>query len=313
MSIEAIAERISNEKETIAQKTATKLSDTMNDPMNSHIREAHTMLAEYIGRGLTSEEEGETKQLINEWAEKSSSNAIDEKQSFNQSFKAFQLFKEHIIDIVEVHSETDDLTNKEIISVLRRIETMMDQAAYRYIQSLIESFEGRIDETEEMMRNDKKMIADLSVPIIPSIVPNTILVPIVGLLTNERFNITRDKLLNNISNQDAESIVCDFTGAILPENGHFQMDDLAHQIEQLTKSVSLMGVEIIYVGFSSRFVQEIVKAGVNIEAETFSTFRTGLRYLATKKKWHANDETHTQTESEIAAEEPIAASQPPEN
>lgn len=148
------------------------------------------------------------------------------------------------------------------------------------------------------MKKDKKLIADLSVPIIPSIVPNTILVPIVGMLTNERFEITRDKLLHNLTVQDAESIVCDFTGAILPDNGHFQMDDMAHQIEQLTKSVSLMGVEIIYVGFSSRLVQEIVRAGVKIEAETFSTFRTGLRYLANKKNWDLSHEIYEAPESE---------------
>lgn len=296
MSIEAIAKRISDEKETIAQRTATGLSELTGERTNHHVQEAHELLADYINRGLTMENEEETKQLIIEWAEKTSSNAISEQRPFNQSFKAFQIFKGQIWDLVETQSESSNISAKEIFVIVRKVEEMVDQAAYRYVRSLIESFEGRIDESEQTMRHDKKMIADLSVPIIPSIVPRTILVPIVGLLTNERFEITREKLLNNIANQDAESIVCDFTGAILPDKGNFQIDDLAHQIEQLTKSVSLMGVEIIYVGFSSRLVQEIVRAGVNIEAETFSTFRTGLRYLANKKKWDLSDEITNENE-----------------
>jgi rsbT co-antagonist protein RsbR len=313
MSIEAIAQRISIEKENIAQKTADVLSETTGEKTTSQIREAHTMLAEYINRGLSTANENEAKQLIIEWAEKTISDAIDEKRSFNQTFKAFQVFKEQLLDVVEIQSETDELSNKDLLFILRKIESMMDHAAYGYVGSLIESFEGRIDESEQTMRNDKKMIADLSVPIIPSIVPHTILVPIVGMLTNERFEITRDKLLNNISNQDAESVVCDFTGAILPDNGHFQMDDLAHQIEQLTKSVSVMGVEIIYVGFSSRLVQEIVRAGVKIEAETFSTFRTGLRYLANKKKWYLSDEIYAPTEARESDERAFISSLPDEN
>ncbi|WP_349409735.1 STAS domain-containing protein [Pseudalkalibacillus sp. SCS-8] len=298
MSIQTVAERIDVEKEAIAQKTADVLSETTGEQTNSRILEVHAMLAKYVSKGLIAESEDDAKRLIIEWAEKTSSNAIDEKRPFNQSFKAFQFFKEQLIDIVELQSETDPVSNKELLTIIRKIESMMDHAAYRYVRSLIESFEGRIDESEQTMKKDKKLIADLSVPIIPSIVPNTILVPIVGMLTNERFEITRDKLLHNLTVQDAESIVCDFTGAILPDNGHFQMDDMAHQIEQLTKSVSLMGVEIIYVGFSSRLVQEIVRAGVKIEAETFSTFRTGLRYLANKKNWDLSHEIYEAPESE---------------
>ncbi len=313
MSIAVIAQLIYDEKEAIAQKTDAVLSESLGTRNTRHFLEAHKLLAEYISRGLELEDEVEAKQLIKEWAEKTSWNAINEKRPYNQSFQAFVIFKNQVLDIVELHTETENWSNKELISIIRKIDFLLDHASYHYVHSLIVNFESRIDEFEQMMKKDKKLIADLSVPIIPSIVPNTILVPIVGMLTNERFDITRDKLLHNITTQDAESIVCDFTGAILPDNGHFQMDDLAHQIEQLTKSVSLMGVEIIYVGFSSRLVQEIVRAGVKIEAETFSTFRTGLRYLANKKNWALTDEIYSRSNAQGEEEKNLVSSVPHEN
>ncbi|WP_261130005.1 STAS domain-containing protein [Bacillus sp. Marseille-Q3570] len=291
MNILALAEKILAEKEVIAEKTRTIFSEQTGHHLNEQVTNDHVLLAEFVANGLTAEDTTKTDALMTEWAEKSSVNSLHENKPFEHSFERFQIFKDQIWTIIENQLVGESFTSKELFHIFRKVELIIDKAGFEYVRALVKNFETKMNDFKKTMRKDKQLIADLSVPIIPSIVPNTILVPIVGMLTNERFEILRQKLLNNVPDQNAESIVCDFTGAVIPENGEFQMDDLAHQIEQITKALSLMGVEIIYVGFSSRLVQEIVRSGVTIDAETFSTFRTGLKYLANQKKWQL-DEQH---------------------
>ncbi|WP_221568123.1 STAS domain-containing protein [Alkalihalobacillus sp. TS-13] len=304
MSIRALAEKILFEKETIAEKTRTIFTEKTGLHLNEQVTNDHVLLAEFVASGLTAEDTTKLDDLMREWAERASENTLKENKQFEHSFERFQIFKNQIWIIIENQLDGESPTNKELFRILRKVELMIDKAGFEYVRAMVQNFETKVTDFEKTMKKDKQLIADLSVPIIPSIVPNTILVPIVGLLTNERFEILRQKLLNNIPEQNAESIVCDFTGAVIPENGEFHMGDLAHQIEQITKALSLMGVEIIYVGFSSRLVQEIVRSGVTIDAETFSTFRTGLKYLANQKKWQL-DEQHLDEMEEDEAEKPV--------
>ncbi|WP_408009664.1 STAS domain-containing protein [Pseudalkalibacillus sp. A8] len=312
MSITAVSETILVEKEEIAENTKAIFTEKTGQTMNEQVRKDYILLAEFVAQGLTAEDTTKKNDFIKEWAEKARENSLQENSPFDYSVQRFQIFKDLIWEVFENKIDEVFLTGKELLIAIRKAESIIDKAAYEFVNTLIGNFEKQVIEFEKSMKNDKQLIADLSVPIIPSIVPNTILVPIVGLLTNERFEILREKLLHNVSDHGAESIVCDFTGAVIPDNGNFQMDDLAHQIEQITKALSLMGVEIIYVGFSSRLVQEIVRSGVKIDAETFSTFRTGLKYLANQKKWNFNvdylDEEEEESKDEAKKEEDMASS-----
>ncbi|PGT90426.1 MULTISPECIES: STAS domain-containing protein [Bacillaceae] len=140
----------------------------------------------------------------------------------------------------------------------------------------VEKLETKIKEYEEV-------ILEMSAPIIPSIVPDTILVPITGILLEERFEKIRIKILSYIQTHDIETAIIDMTDITLDKIEQIGMRELGNEIHQLTDAIFLMGVEPYYVGLSPQLIKEIVSTGVQIKAESFSTFQSALKHLMKKK------------------------------
>lgn len=140
----------------------------------------------------------------------------------------------------------------------------------------VEKLETKIKEYEEV-------ILEMSAPIIPSIVPDTILVPITGILLEERFEKIRIKILSYIQTHDIETAIIDMTDITLDKIEQIGMRELGNEIHQLTDAILLMGVEPYYVGLSPQLIKEIVSTGVQIKAESFSTFQSALKHLMKKK------------------------------
>lgn len=143
-------------------------------------------------------------------------------------------------------------------------------------QEYIEKLEKKINEYEEV-------ILDMSAPIIPSIIPSTILVPITGILIEERFEKIRIKILMYIQSNPIESAIIDLTDITLEKIEQMEIEELGREIHQLTEAIILMGVEPYYVGLSPQLIKKIVTSGVQIKAESFASFPAALRYLMKKK------------------------------
>ncbi|MDG5472578.1 STAS domain-containing protein [Jeotgalibacillus sp. ET6] len=131
----------------------------------------------------------------------------------------------------------------------------------------------------------ESIIEDLSAPIISSIIPDTILVPLLGQLSDYRFNHIQTKILQGCVNRQIEHAIIDFTGLSyedLDENG-FAL--LSRQIDDLTVALQLMGIEALYVGFSPVLIQRMVEHGqINLATiQAFSNFRSALQHLMNKK------------------------------
>lgn len=150
-----------------------------------------------------------------------------------------------------------------------------------------------IEELKEKVREYEKLIDELSAPIIASVVPDTLLIPLMGTLTVQRFNNIHGKILNNVSSLEADAVVVDFTGINLLDVNHLGLEELGFQIKQLRSSLDLMGVEVIFVGLSPELVRGIVNANIDIQKfNVQSTFRKalssllaqrGLDFISTKK------------------------------
>lgn len=136
----------------------------------------------------------------------------------------------------------------------------------------IKSLEKRIEEYEAT-------IADMTAPIIPSIVPQTILVPITGLLMAERFEKITVKILNHIKDHDIEFAIIDFTDITVERIERMCLVELGQQIRNLTESIHLMGVKPYFVGMTPQLIKEIVLSGIELNAETHATFQAALKHL----------------------------------
>ena len=143
-----------------------------------------------------------------------------------------------------------------------------------------------IKELKEQIIAYEKVIEDLSAPIIPSIVPETILVPLTGVLSVGRFIHIQDKIVERISSNIVYTVVIDFTdiGTLaVEENMGYEL--LSEKINELVSILKLMGTETIFVGFSPDFAQNLILSNASNfnQIRAFTNFREGLRYLLDQK------------------------------
>ncbi|MDJ0332098.1 STAS domain-containing protein [Planococcus sp. S3-L1] len=142
-----------------------------------------------------------------------------------------------------------------------------------------------ITHLKEQLLYYEKLIKNMSAPIIPSVVPKTILVPIAGFIFSERFDLIRTTVLTYAEkHRDTERVIFDFTGVTTDNLMEFDYDGLASELSQLNSTLNLMGLRAIYVGFNPLFVREIVRAGIQVELEVYTTFKTALERLLTENK-----------------------------
>lgn len=141
----------------------------------------------------------------------------------------------------------------------------------------------RIQELEQKIKEYEIILSEMSAPIIPSIVPETILVPITGLIRLERFDKIREKLLNYIHNKDIETAIIDLTDITGERVEDICLDEVGRELVQMATSMSLMGVRTLFVGMNTELVKRIVLDGIKLEAQTFSTFQSALKYLMKEK------------------------------
>lgn len=142
------------------------------------------------------------------------------------------------------------------------------------------SQENEILKLKEKVAYYERIIKAMSTPIIPSIVPKTILMPIAGYMYKERFeNIETETLQYIGEHKEVEHAIFDFTGVTVEHIEEFDYNELAISISRLNSSLRLMGIRPIYVGFNPKFIREIVHADLHVNIETYKNFREALNRL----------------------------------
>ncbi|OIU71540.1 STAS domain-containing protein [Rossellomorea aquimaris] len=143
----------------------------------------------------------------------------------------------------------------------------------------IHELKAEIARLKKQLDDSQELIRDISAPIIPSIVPETILVPITGRLSPERFEMIITRILNVSYQEDINTIIIDFSA--ITEKEICELDVFGTYIENMARAISLMGIEVIFVGFNPSLTQIMVNSGVQqiLEVKSFLSFRTALQYL----------------------------------
>lgn len=148
----------------------------------------------------------------------------------------------------------------------------------------LKELQDEIIQLKQQLETHEKLIDELSVPIIPSVIPETLLVPLTGTLTIERFQNIVTKLLFNIDVSETDTVLIDFTGIYLKDLNLLSHESLSNQISQLKTALDIMGVETIFVGFSPEMARVIVTNGLDINRfKIQANFRTALSQLMKDK------------------------------
>ncbi|MEG9299075.1 STAS domain-containing protein [Mangrovibacillus sp. Mu-81] len=147
----------------------------------------------------------------------------------------------------------------------------------------IQELKEEIAQLKKQLEESEELIRDISAPIIPSIVPETILVPITGRLSPERFDMIITRILNVSYQEEINTIIIDFSA--ISEKDICEMDVFGTYVDNLAKAISLMGIEVLFVGFTPSLTQIIVNSGVQqiLEVKSFLSFKTALQYLMNQR------------------------------
>ncbi|UXH45950.1 STAS domain-containing protein [Rossellomorea vietnamensis] len=147
----------------------------------------------------------------------------------------------------------------------------------------IKQLKQEIKELKEQLVQSEQLIMEISAPIIPSIIPETILIPITGRLSPERFQRIITKILDVSYGEDINTIIVDFSAISEKEIG--EIDIFGTYIDNMAKAIGLMGIETLFVGFTPSLTQIMINSGVRElqGIKTFLTFRTALQYLMKEK------------------------------
>lgn len=131
-----------------------------------------------------------------------------------------------------------------------------------------------VTEVQKEFEENKKLVNELSNAIIPTVIDNAILVPLIGTMTDDRSENLIQSALNYCATNSTDYVLIDFSG--LTEMGQSS----AHKLcETMTKSLSLMGITVVYVGITKRIVQWFININLDPSIPTFATFRQGINYV----------------------------------
>ena len=141
----------------------------------------------------------------------------------------------------------------------------------------------QIDKLTERVKELESMNYKVSVPFIPSVIPDTLLIPLTFDISVEYFDQVIQDILNYINDSEIDSIVLDFSGFILKDCESLVL--LSKNIETLVSSINLMGIQVLIVGLSPLVVKDLVLSELPFikTLRTFSTFKSALECLMKEK------------------------------
>jgi len=146
-------------------------------------------------------------------------------------------------------------------------------AALRQAVEEQQAIAAQLQASLEAQRELNRVIASLSVPVIP-ISAGTLVAPIVGNLDTERTSLLLSTLLEQVEAARARTVVLDITGVAVVDT------QVAAALLRVAGAARLMGAETVIVGIRPEVAQTLVHLGVDLTGlRTAATLQEGLRAI----------------------------------
>lgn len=142
--------------------------------------------------------------------------------------------------------------NKEhYYSMEKSINQLMD----RFLNQFFISYSSLKD---DLIRAQREMVVDLSVPIIPLTREISIL-PLIGAIDEFRANAIEDKVISQIGNNRIETLIIDLSGAMEMD------DDVIKQFISVFDGINMMGCQPVVTGLRPDIVKMMIRSGLSFE------------------------------------------------
>jgi rsbT co-antagonist protein RsbR len=152
-------------------------------------------------------------------------------------------------------------------TLLNNVLDAYEPAANRIANTVAVSF---VEERERVIRQQQDAILELSTPVLP-VRERLLILPIIGVLDNERARQLTQQLLSGIRTHRAKVVVIDITGAPNVD------ESVANHLVQTVDASRLMGASVIITGLSPEIAQTLVTIGVDLsKMNTVGDLQGGL-------------------------------------
>jgi rsbT co-antagonist protein RsbR len=138
--------------------------------------------------------------------------------------------------------------------LLNRVLDAYEPAANRIANTVAVSF---VEERERIIREQQDAIRELSTPVL-QVRERLLILPIIGVLDNQRATQLTDQLLRGIRSHRAKVVVIDITGVADIDTS------VANHLVKTVDASRLMGASVIITGLSSDIAQTLVTIGVDL-------------------------------------------------
>lgn len=128
------------------------------------------------------------------------------------------------------------------------------------------------DYKDKLLEKQKKLVENLSVPIIP-ITENMCILPLIGILDDQRSKIIEEKVFHAIGDFHIETMIIDLSG-IAEMDGNI-IDHFLKMIDGIT----MMGCKPVITGLRPEIVRQMVTLGITFEdrALTSGTLQSAIK------------------------------------
>ena len=173
---------------------------------------------------------------------------------------------------------------RDDFSLLNRVLDAYEPAANRIANTVAVSF---VDERERVIRQQEDEIRELSTPVL-RVRERLLILPIIGVLDNERAKQLTDQLLRGIRTHRAKVVVIDITGVPTVD------ESVANHLVKTVDASRLMGASVIITGLSSDIAQTLVGIGVDLtKMHTIGDLQGGIEEAERQLGFHVSRSEET--------------------
>ncbi len=141
----------------------------------------------------------------------------------------------------------------------------------------LDQSEQNLAEREQAIEYQRRLIQELSVPIVP-IDEGVLVLPLVGAIDSRRASQVMEAALDKIVEFQADVLILDITGVPLVDTG------VANYLLQMARAVKLLGAQIVLVGIGAEIAQTMVQLGVELrDVTTRSNLQAGIAFALARR------------------------------
>ena len=162
------------------------------------------------------------------------------------------------------------------------VDSILDEFMHCVSLSYVNHYKKIADEANESLNEIKKsqeVIAELSTPIVKTVLEGVLLVPLIGRIDECRMESMQTTVLEKCADYNAESIILDFSGITYSNN-----ENMFHLLDQLAGALALMGTETMFVGFTPDVVRKIYNFDFMNEVKSYLSFSQAMAAIMKRRK-----------------------------